>query len=289
MITHNGKYLPFATHHGMPIYAATMGGKMVFGSKWLLPLTLQAIVAAFGAEGTDVIAKTNDYLNQIATTDPQRAQRLANFINEDPMLVCSLVETSKTRWLVFDGSKGYIDTGYLPKSLHTRYEVGFIKLANNGSWRPIINNESDIRFGIVCSSGSANEGRIWCGGSSNGAYGEANFVCNLNTYYEVIADKSGVVANGTITTISGTVQDATALYPACINARYLSATSTSSERSNFKLKYLRILEDDVVQRYFIPYNDNGTSVLLDAENGVIYRNAESGSFTIALTDKQPTQ
>ena len=31
MITHNGKCLGAATHHGMPIYAATMGGKMVIG------------------------------------------------------------------------------------------------------------------------------------------------------------------------------------------------------------------------------------------------------------------
>jgi hypothetical protein len=109
MITHNGTYLLHATHHGMPIYAATMGGKMVIGG-WLLSATKQAIVAAFGsAEGTEVIRKTNDYLNRIATTDPQRALQLAGFINEDPMLVCSLVETSKTRWLVGDG-KAYIKT-----------------------------------------------------------------------------------------------------------------------------------------------------------------------------------
>ena len=97
MITHNGTYLEAATHHGMPIVAATLGGKMVFGNNWLLPLTQQAIVAAFGAEGTEVIAKTNNYLNRIATTDPQRALLLAGFINEDPLLVCSLVETSKVR------------------------------------------------------------------------------------------------------------------------------------------------------------------------------------------------
>lgn len=97
MITHNGTYLPFATHHGMPIYAATMGGKMVLDGKWLQPATQLAILAAFGAEGTEVIRKTNDYLNRIVTTDPQRALLLAGFINEDPMLVCSLVETSKVR------------------------------------------------------------------------------------------------------------------------------------------------------------------------------------------------
>lgn len=261
-------------HDGKVIRRIYRGGRCYYKDSPYSPEATQALKAAFPQYWTAI----RDY----GYAHPQ----LVPFINEDPMLIVSLVEVGKTRWLVFDGSKGYIDTGYLPKSLHTRYEVGFIKLANNGNWRPIINNENDIRFGIVCSSGSANEGRIWCGGSSNGAYGTASFVCNLNTYYEVIADKSGVVANGTITTISGTVQDATALYPACINARYLSATSTSPERSNFKLKYLRILEDDVVQRYFIPYNDNGTSVLLDAENGVIYRNAESGAFTIEITDKE---
>ena len=35
MITHNGTYLGAATHHGMPIYAATMGGKMILDNKWL--------------------------------------------------------------------------------------------------------------------------------------------------------------------------------------------------------------------------------------------------------------
>ena len=92
MITHNGKYLPHATHHGMPIYAATMGGKMVFGSKLLLPLTQLAIVAAFGAEGTEVIRKTNDYLNRIAQTDPQRALQISGFINEKPMFVKFLLD-----------------------------------------------------------------------------------------------------------------------------------------------------------------------------------------------------
>lgn len=81
MITHNGKYLGAATHHGMPIVAATMGGKMVIGGKWLLSATLQAIVAAFGAEGTEVIRKTNDYLNHIAASDMDKAQALAAMIN----------------------------------------------------------------------------------------------------------------------------------------------------------------------------------------------------------------
>lgn len=92
MITHNGTCLGAATHHGMPIYAATMGGKMVFGSRWLHEPAVVAIVAAFGAEGTEVIAKTNDYLNRIATTDPQRALQISGFINEKPMFVKFLLD-----------------------------------------------------------------------------------------------------------------------------------------------------------------------------------------------------
>ena len=85
MIGFNGTYLPAATHHGMRITAACLGGQWVIGG-WLKTATQQAILAAFGAEeGMVVISKTNDYLNAIAWTDPQRAQQLADFIQEDPL------------------------------------------------------------------------------------------------------------------------------------------------------------------------------------------------------------
>ena len=85
MIGFNGTYLPAATHHGMRITAACLGGQWVMGG-WLKTATQQAILAAFGAEeGMVVISKTNDYLNAIAWTDPQRAQQLADFIQEDPL------------------------------------------------------------------------------------------------------------------------------------------------------------------------------------------------------------
>ena len=105
MIGFNGTYLTAATHHGMRITAACLGGQWVIGGKWLMTATQQAILAAFGAEeGTQVIKATNDYLNAIAATDPARAQQISEFINEDPMLVCSLVETSKTRILDTNGA-----------------------------------------------------------------------------------------------------------------------------------------------------------------------------------------
>ena len=86
MIGFNGTYLTEATHHGMRITAACLGGQWVIDNRYMTPATQQAILAAFGAEeGKAVITKTNDYLNAIAATDPQRAQQLADFINEDPL------------------------------------------------------------------------------------------------------------------------------------------------------------------------------------------------------------
>ena len=85
MIGFNGTYLPAATHHGMRITAACLGGQWVLGN-WLMTATAQAILAAFGAEeGTQVIKATNDYLNAIALTDTARAPQLADFIQEDPL------------------------------------------------------------------------------------------------------------------------------------------------------------------------------------------------------------
>lgn len=98
MIAFNGQYLPAASHGNMRITAACLGGQWVIGGNWLKTATQQAIIAAFGAEeGIAVISRTNDYLNALALTDITRAQQLAMFINEDPLLVTSLVETSKVR------------------------------------------------------------------------------------------------------------------------------------------------------------------------------------------------
>ena len=85
MIGFNGTYLKAATHHGMRITAACLGGQWVIAPWHIAPATQQAILAAFGEEGMVVISKTNDYLNAIALTDHARAQQLADFIQEDPL------------------------------------------------------------------------------------------------------------------------------------------------------------------------------------------------------------
>lgn len=78
---------------------------------WLLPATISAIFGAFGNAGLAVIKATNAYLNGIAATDSTKAQALAGYINEDPMMVCSLglsVESviMPIRWLVSNKTTG---------------------------------------------------------------------------------------------------------------------------------------------------------------------------------------
>ena len=81
----------------------TFGGKVFNGSpsaiyvgsnlvwaNWLKAATKQAILGAFGDDGKAVINATNAYLNGIAASDRDKATALAGFINEDPMMVCSL-------------------------------------------------------------------------------------------------------------------------------------------------------------------------------------------------------
>lgn len=90
MIGKGAQYLTAAGFGRYRITAASLGSNLVFGSLWLNYAAQQAIMAAFGADGAAVIRATTDYLNGIAATDPTKATALTGFINEDPMLVCSL-------------------------------------------------------------------------------------------------------------------------------------------------------------------------------------------------------
>jgi len=90
MIGLGAKYLTAAGFGRYRITAASLGSNLMFGSLWLNYAAQQTIMAAFGADGTAVIRATNEYLNGIAASDKAKATALAGFINEDPMMVCSL-------------------------------------------------------------------------------------------------------------------------------------------------------------------------------------------------------
>ena len=267
MITHNGTYLLHATHHGMPIYAATLGGKMVIGGKWLLSATQLAIVAAFGAEGTEVIRKTNDYLNRIATTDPQRALLLAGFINEDPMLVCSLVETSKVRWLKSD-NKARIQTSVVT-TLQTSAELHFM----TGSISGALMGGNNWSANSWLTQYSSNTIR-W-----HWASAVLNPPIAANTEYHATFAANYINLNGVERTGSGAskVGEMVELFY-CKN----SGCDSSIAKATFK-------EGEQIVGEYVPYlTPDGTCGMLDIISGTFHPNANTqGAFTITLTDKTP--
>lgn len=275
MITHNGKYLSGATHHGMPIVAATMGGKMVIGGKWLLSATLQAIVAAFGsAEGTDVIRKTNDYLNQIATTDTQRALQISGFINEDPMLVCSLVETSKVRYCESSGmAYFFVDGVYGSDKLVTESKFAYLEGYTYPAVFGCASSGETYRYTIHSNSGGTNVGFRITGLSVNSA-------TSPETWNEVKISKDGCYCNGTL------LGKFTSIFKVANNMGVFlehQDTIQTTRFANARIEYLKFADEDI-SVHILPFIRNGENGMLDIISGTFYPNANTqGSFTIALT------
>ena len=267
MIGFNGTYLPAASLGNMRITAAAIGGQWVMGGNWLEHATQQAIIAAFGAEeGIQVISLTNDYLNAIAATDKERAQQLAMFINEDPMLICSLVETSKERWLTIPQGKndGYCNGVTLPY-----YWADLGRIDMNVQWLPSETSNGILWFN--CWNGTILVapywGTSWTSGFTNVAVigdtdyrneGERSisFTCSdKSNYAHILGWDSGIAP--------------------IVKATHFSIYATD--------KTTKLME-------LVPFISQGEGVFLDLLSGTIIRNNDKGSFTIALTPKaqQPT-
>ena len=275
MITHNGTYLPFATHHGMPIYAATMGGKMVIG--WLQSATLQAIVAAFGsAEGTEVIAKTNDYLNRIATTDPQRALFLAGFINEDPMLVCSLVETSKVRYAI-GGVSCQFSTGIVPTD--TMQINSMFRMNEMTQYSPV------YQQGYMNENGNWTRFAVRNGKNNEVIFNLNNFTTTSITFESSIIGKwldtemtqQGIVVNGTDYPSKGISKGNENNNPI-----WLFGRGDTYGMENIDIAFFETIDGE--QRHnLVPFVREGANYFLDIETFELTQ----GAFTIAITDTTP--
>ena len=282
MITHNGTYLLHVTHHGMQIQAATMGGKMVFRT-WLLLATQQAIVAAFGAEGTEVIVKTNDYLDRIALTDPQRALQISGFINEDPMLVCSLVETSKTRWLVGDG-KAYVKLRNVGRMSDT-YEMKF-KYNVGGSYRAwgvfAQPSYTPTNMSLTYSQGISVR---W---AHNGDQQVDNLAPLTSTAWHTLNIENGYVTfDGVNKGRSAGHKDGFVInYPMYLfTINPANTTPTATMNGCFEY-YKHTSQEGEVMEHCVPCHHGNQAGMLDIISGTFYPNANTeGSFTIALTPK----
>ena len=260
MIGFNGTYLPFATHHGMRITAACLGGQWVMGG-WLKTATQQAILAAFGAEeGMVVILRTIDYLNAIALTDPQRAQQLADFIQEDPLLVCSLVETSKVRGLLFDGNT-YIDTGIVGNTI--------ANMSMKMYWTEVENG-----YHI---NGSADNMQIGANGDKWHNYNTSSTAFQVGKYADIVAEVKDGKWN--------TYVDGQQILSFATPSRGTTYTHTIGcwNGSQGKLYWCKqvVAEAIVNDHRFLPFKRNGQMELLDILTGTLATRV--GTFTEQLT------
>ena len=290
MIAFNGQYLPAASHGNMRITAACLGGQWVIGGNWLALATQQAIIAAFGAEeGIAVISRTNDYLNALALTDPTRAQQLAMFINEDPLLVCSLVETSKTRWLVNSGGAKvsapnvvikYGDSIFLKwkglTALSATQDVVMIGIFTCGSW----SGTSNIHI--------AHQHKQW--GNKQVRYGFlTSGDCYQNPTHEYTVDKVYDCLFGkAVAKVNGVSLNAKALGTIDCDGTTATMLLCSEETSAAMTDVIIKNEAGDIKYHFAPCSTKEQgSGMLDIISGTFYPNANTeGAFTIAITDKQ---
>ena len=247
----------------------------------------QAILGAFGQrDGTAVIKATNAYLNQLAASDMDKATALAGFINEDPMMVCSLgleVEGVTMPIRVIGTTDGaYINTEIIPNNYSHYYQY-------ETEWEVarIINNTCIL--GAVANGSAA--GNVYFSGSDCqvwGAYNWVNtgltFTVAANTrYYDFI--KFDIDNNKGYRTLNGSSLEkdvdmrARVTIPFFLFA-YNNAGSPGQQSQNIFARY-KFEGDGVSVAHMIPCKHNGQNGMYDIERMRWFGNANSsGSFTI---------
>ena len=278
MIAFNGQYLDEASHGNMRIIAACLGGQWVIAPWHIDAATQQAIIAAFGAEeGIAVIRRTNDYLNAIALTDQTRAQQISGFINEDPLLVTSLVETSKVRYCESSGmAYFFVDGVYGSDKLVTESKFAYLEGYTYPAVFGCASSGETYRYTIHSNSGGTNVAFRITGLS-------VNSITSPETWNEVKISKDGCYCNGTL------LGKFTSIFKVANNMGVFlehQDTIQTTRFANARIEYLKFADEDI-SVHLCPFTRNGESGMLDIISGTFYPNANTeGAFTIAITDKQ---
>ena len=299
MITHGKKqiseivYARKASEGGGAVRLTNIirGAQVVFGGTvgmWLKYATRASILAAFGqTDGYAVLGATNAYLNAIAATDPTKASALAGFINEDPMLVCSLglqpqgVQMPK-RYIESLGN-AWFDLGIYNESNDLSYECEWYEPTLAGSWS------------LFGSTGDS---------SSPGRWSGVWYHPSAGTIYSATGNTDAIVRNSYIqqgwNKLTASYTDGT--ISAVLNNNNLSATYSGSVQNNMVIALfadknassaqeiapsgIRVTywkkDESGHNHWFVPYRkpigDSYTVELLDLETGNLA--TKYGSFTI---------
>jgi hypothetical protein len=177
------------------------------------------------------------------------------------LLVCSLVETSKTRWLTIPQGKndGYYNGVTLPY-----YWADLGRIDMNVQWLPSGTTNGILWFN--CWNGSKLVAPYW---GTNWTSGFTNVVVTGDTNYRNEGERSILFTCNDKSNHAHILGWDTGIAP-IVRATHFSIYATD--------KVTRLME-------IVPLNYQGESVFLDLLSGTIIRNNDKGSFTIQLTDK----
>lgn len=264
------------------------GAQVVFGGlapnvKWLKAATRAAIIAAFGqTDGNAVINATNAYLNAIAATDQTKATALAGFINEDPMLVCSLGLQPQgvqmpIRWLVGDGT-AWIDAGfYATQNTTAKAQAKLLGISSASSYQAI--------FGAR--AGDKNRGFDICL-----LYPDKIYFDFSNTSIDTLPlGPLGTIANVEMSSIGGWLNEvkvfnsSTTAFTTPSKVAVFGRTDggvINTRPLNGAISYVEFGGD--THLHLLPFIRQGANGMIDTLTGTFYPNANtSGSFSIEYT------
>lgn len=260
------------------------GAQVVFGGLkplfvWLEKAAGKAILAAFGqTDGKAVIKATNAYLNALAATDPTKATALAGFINEDPMLVCSIGLQPQgvqmpIRWLVGDGNST-IDTGHTPTpsiKTHTLFKLP--------------NNDSSVYGSAISHNSRTFE-----------LYGYNGGEINYGNYYQIVGGLVGnrveltsnanvfkyKVNNGSEVTRTFGAFTGTFPYDLSLFANRRGAMPTTGV-SGVEIAFYEIEDENDFKENLVPFVSQTRNGMVDLETMTFHPNQGTGTFGTGYT------
>jgi len=291
MIGKGAQYLTAAGFGRYRITAASLGSNLMFRMPWSLSgAAWQAIMAAFGVDGTAVIAATNEYLNGIAASDKAKATALAGFINEDPMMVCSLgLEpqgvTMPWRYIENDG-KAYVDTNIFLSGDGYYFDTKF-KAANITS-KAVLGCQIQDPTLIVLYNGN-----LYCYGSTGATTNRVKSGIYTTGVSDVtfsgVGDQVTVKHNGTTETYSVSTNFATMNKPLLLFAYWNQGTIQTDRIITAGIAKFILKQGNTELREMYPFIRNGVNGMIDVISGTFFTNANSqGSFTIPDISYTPT-
>lgn len=295
MITHGNKqiseivYARKASEGGGAVRLTNIirGAQVVFGDLiprlgWqLLGATKAAILAAFGqTDGKAVIKATNAYLNALAENDPNKASALAGFINEDPMLVCSLGlqpqgVTMPIRF-IHGGYTNQVSTGIVPTTtmvINAKFRMNSVTLYHPVFQQGYISEEA-MTTRCIAVNGNSNMLNFTLCKKTGGGGKAVTFDYNVSgRWMDMQMNDTQVIVNGTTyvftETDRGSKND---------NPIWLLGRGDSYGATDIDIQLFQTIDGDN-KHTFVPFKDGQNCYIIDIESG----NKIQGSFTIAYT------